>query len=419
MKFGSAALVALVLLAPLTAQAQQRVELPPRDRPLNEKPADVWKVGKEEGDTWEMLSTVNSMAFDSHDNLYVLELGNKRVLEFDANGRFLRQIGKEGGGPGEFQFPLAIRIARDGSIVIYDAGRRGYSVFGPDGQYRKLITPAADVGSPRPDEIFASPQGGLVVRTMPRLNLQAGAPTDSVASPIVSLTLDETPAATRLYQFMMPPPTVRTAPGRGGATFSMVGFSRATFDVDPTWGVLPDGGLAVRQDDDWSIRITDASGSVQRLLTRPFAARNVTRRDQDDARDQQREQLRTSGGPTTTVVSGGRGSTVAFGGSSTGRTMTEAEIEEQVKQMTFADRIPAIRRITVDATGRIWVERNPGHVRDTSPIDLIASDGRYIGTVTGTAIPMAVSSTGLAAWVEKTDLDVEQVVVRRLPANWK
>jgi len=33
-------------------------------------------------------------------------------------------------------------------------------------------------------------------------------------------------------------------------------------------------------------------------------------------------------------------------------------------------------------------------------------------------MPRAVSNGGLAAWIEKGDLDIEQIVVRRLPGSW-
>ena len=67
------------------------------------------------------------------------------------------------------------------------------------------------------------------------------------------------------------------------------------------------------------------------------------------------------------------------------------------------------------AAGVLIAER----VGRDEPIDLLSPDGRYIGTVTGLEMPRAVSASGLAAWVEKNDLDIEQVVVRRLPGAWK
>jgi hypothetical protein len=34
-------------------------------------------------------------------------------------------------------------------------------------------------------------------------------------------------------------------------------------------------------------------------------------------------------------------------------------------------------------------------------------------------VPSAVSSSGLAAWVERDEFDIEKIVVRRLPGDWR
>jgi hypothetical protein len=162
------------------------------------------------------------------------------------------------------------------------------------------------------------------------------------------------------------------------------------------------------------------------VLARPLAARKVTKRDQDAAREQRRKELKSGGGAgarVMTSVGGGAASTRAVwvgAGGGRGGEMSEAEIEAQVSQMQFAEEIPAIDRIVADATGRIWVERTPERVGDPALIDLISPDGRYIGTLRNGKIPRAVSGSGLAAWVE-TDAEtgIERIVVRRLPADWK
>jgi hypothetical protein len=64
------------------------------------------------------------------------------------------------------------------------------------------------------------------------------------------------------------------------------------------------------------------------------------------------------------------------------------------------------------------VLRNPERVGAQEPIDLITPDGRYIGTLHGQEIPRAVSVSGLAAYIVRNELDIEQVVVRRLPGTW-
>jgi hypothetical protein len=103
---------------------------------------------------------------------------------------------------------------------------------------------------------------------------------------------------------------------------------------------------------------------------------------------------------------------------SSGRSMTEAQIEEQLRNMTFADVIPLVQSLRSDQLGRLWVQRTGDEVGEDGPVDLLASDGRYLGTLNGQKIPDAVSGTGLGAYIERDDLDVQRVAVRQLPPAW-
>jgi hypothetical protein len=119
------------------AAAQPAVRLQARDQALPGRFAPVFEVGREEGRSWEVLSDVRQVTFDAQDNLYVLDRGNKRVLVFDRAGRFVRQIGKAGGGPGEFSSPTQLAVTSTGEVVVSDQSRRAFSVFSRDGGWRR------------------------------------------------------------------------------------------------------------------------------------------------------------------------------------------------------------------------------------------------------------------------------------------
>ena len=97
--------------------------------------------------------------------------------------------------------------------------------------------------------------------------------------------------------------------------------------------------------------------------------------------------------------------------------MSDAEIEQQVREMTFLDYVPALQRMTVDPKGRMWIQRTGKNVGADGPIDIINGAGQYVGSING-KMPDAISPTGRAAYIEKDDMDVEKVVVRRLPQSW-
>lgn len=66
---------------------------------------------------------------------YLRDTGDGLVKVFGSDGRYLRQLGRRGGAPGEYERVRDILVAQDSSIQTLDAmlGRR--SVYSPDGRF--------------------------------------------------------------------------------------------------------------------------------------------------------------------------------------------------------------------------------------------------------------------------------------------
>ena len=60
---------------------------------------------------------------DADGNIYVLDQGNHRVQVFDADGRYLRTLGREGQGPGEITLATSLAVTADGVVVRASRGR--------------------------------------------------------------------------------------------------------------------------------------------------------------------------------------------------------------------------------------------------------------------------------------------------------
>ncbi len=425
---------ALGMLSAMPATAQQRIVPPDRDRILAGAPTPVFAVGKEEGESWEMLANVTAVAFDRQNNLYVLDAGNYRVLVFDARGRFLRQIGKQGDGPGELSFALGLAIAPDGDVVIADMGRAGFAIFKPDGTYVKNIAAPEGTrpGGAQTGGIYVDGNGSVIFRSGFTLlggglrGGQAGArgganlssqriAQEFAKSPIVRVPLGENAKATTLYELPMPQPKVQAA-GSGGRQQVRVSLAPPTFSPPSAFAALPNGSVAVAHDAEYAVKLVDANGNVQRVVARKEKPRKVTRRDQDRAREQLRERLSNPSGQGGMQVMNVNGRmSFSFGG---GRALPKDQIEQSVREMTFAEVMPLIQSLRADPLGRIWVQRTGDQVGEDGPVDLLASDGRYLGSLVRQKVPDAVSATGLAAYIERDELDVQRIVVRRLPAAW-
>jgi hypothetical protein len=412
-----ALLAGALLLAAAPLEAQRVATLPARDAVLRAEPRPLFAVGREEGADWEMFSNQLSLVFDADDNLYVLDEQNHRVVTFDRTGRYVRQFGRRGGGPGELLSPAGLVISSAGEVVIPDLAARAYIVFAADGSYLRNV-PFVEGAVPMQGTV-AHPAGGVVSRTnfMPMMG-------GRVSSAELSGEVTIPPPALRLVPLsggeprtlmeIGEPSTVRrSASPAGGGTVRMTVSRGPTRLFVPrfSWGVLPNGSLAVHRTDAYRIEMIDLQGRVTSVLERPLAPRPVSRRDQDQARAAFRERLTTGEGLRSVNV-GGTGGPAPRG-------LPPEIIEQQVRELEFAETIPTIQAMFADVTGRLWVER-PGAVwgEPGGPIDLISPQGRYIGTLNGQRLPAAVSRSGRAAWVERTALDVPRVVVRQLPEEW-
>lgn len=84
-----------------------------------------------------LLAEPLALTLDDKGELYVTEvsLGAHRVMEFTPAGQLKRAFGREGRGEGEFSFPNAIVIDRQGRFYISDSNNNRVLYFDKDGTY--------------------------------------------------------------------------------------------------------------------------------------------------------------------------------------------------------------------------------------------------------------------------------------------
>jgi hypothetical protein len=384
-------------MAAPSAHAQQVVRLPAQDRALGFRSQNVFQIGKEEGRSWEVLSGVRQVAFDRAENLYVLDRGNARVLVFDRNGRFVRQVGKRGGGPGEFTSPGRLAITADGSLVVADQARQAFSVFGPDGLFKHSIPFDASYGISGIG-LAAHPRGGVVTGTEP-LPIP-GRPARGNA--VLWYTMAENARPNRLFE--VPVTAEPSRPVTGGGSGAMISSTRKpAFSPVLRWDVLPGGGIAAVSTAEYAVQVRNPDGTLSRVLQRAIKPRAVTQRDRDAELESRSE-------------SAASGAMVMVGGNT--RAVSPAvrqAVAQHAETAEFATIMPVVQDLAVDRSGRIWVQRSGAVAGQPGPVDILSADGRYLGTLAAQAVPDAFSPGGRAAYIVKDDLGVEQVVVRVLP----
>ena len=395
------------------AAAQQVVRLPAQDRLVGGRITTVFGVGTVEGRSWEMLSNAEAAAFDRADNLYVLDHGNARVLMFDRAGRFVRQLGHKGGGPGELEVPVGLTVLPDGSVAVLDVAHQNLTLFGRDGVFRRTVAWQPEWGMPE-REIQAEPRGGVVTMLRPGLFPTAGrVPNGRLDRVLARVSLAGGGAVERL----MPVPDNSITESRvdntgGGQRVNFRMMGPPEFAPLTRWGVLPGGGVAITHTQLYTVKVLDARGRVVRLIQRPVPVRRPTERDRERARDRVRERMQ-SGRGMIVVMRGGPG-----GGGSAPPPISREQIEQRVRELRFADTVRTIQGMIVTPSGKIWVERTPPNIGDPGPIDILTADGRYLGTLRGTQLPAAISASGRAAYFARDENEVERVIVRQLPSGW-
>lgn len=389
------------------------VRLPAQDRVLAGTAPQVFALGKAEGAEHEMFGEISSVAFDAQENLYVLDRQAKRVMVYDRAGRFLRQIAKEGQGPGELIQPLQMVFAADGTLVVSDAGRFGYSVFRTDGTFVRNVTAEGLMPGGR-TALSWHPRGGVVGTFLEAPGLGSGGPPRiSNAAPLMLIPFGggqpsrifAVPSADRVSQ--------SSTPGAGGRVeVNVVRRPPPAFTPSTLYGVLPDGNVALSFTSGYTVRVVDLNGQTLRYLQRPVRTRLTAERDREQAREAFREQMASGRGRITISIGGG-------GGRAPRGAPNAAEIQRRLGEMEFMDTIPALQGLRVSPSGKLLVERTGMNVGDPGPVDVVTPEGQYLGTFTGVGLPDAISRGGLAAYIEYDDDGVGRVIVRRLPAGWR
>jgi len=95
-------------------------------------------IGVLEGEDEYILGNPAALAVTSDGVIYVLDRQVPVVRTYGPDGRYVGDVGREGGGPGEYRRPEAMNLLPDGRLVLRDPGNGGIAVFTPEGGHAAL-----------------------------------------------------------------------------------------------------------------------------------------------------------------------------------------------------------------------------------------------------------------------------------------
>lgn len=83
----------------------------------------------------EAFADVRGLAVDDLERVWVLDTQAAELRVFDREGAFVRRVGSQGEGPGEFTYPNGVAAGPDGNMYVFDPRVGRISVFDTTGRY--------------------------------------------------------------------------------------------------------------------------------------------------------------------------------------------------------------------------------------------------------------------------------------------
>jgi hypothetical protein len=105
-------------------------------------------IGEVEGADEYMFGEVSELAVAADGSIYVYDRQVPALRKYDARGKFVRNIGRRGQGPGEYLNAGGLAIGRDGRLYLWDTGNWRINVYTAAGEPAgQIATPSGASGS--------------------------------------------------------------------------------------------------------------------------------------------------------------------------------------------------------------------------------------------------------------------------------
>lgn len=349
----------------------------------------VFAVGARDGDERYVFGKVAGLAVSaSGDTVFVLDALQRRVKVFGPDGRFLRQFGGRGKGPGEYEAPAGIAaVPWNGGVAVWDDALQRVTVLSAAGEVLHTGHPLRQTDIARQGKKLRTFAGGFVLETR---SDPFTTPPERQRGYLVRLDTAGAVVDT-LVDFAIPSVAGSTQQGNDGLV-SWTTLWSPTWTPDPQWDVSAGGEAVIAPGGRYEIYRLGADRSALRI-GRPWTPERITRRERlanvHDARE------RGLMGKSVPVF-----------------------VQELTQRKFFAVVRPSLTGVLVDEGGQVWARRFDvaDHPQGLSRTwDLYAPDGAPAGPVRFAPgfVPLAVQG-GRVYGVRRDALDVDRLEAYRL-----
>lgn len=97
------------------------------------------EIGALQGAPETVFSSVSGLAADGRGRILAIDRDTKELRFYDAGGTYVKAVGGEGEGPGEYTAPNGLVLLPSDSLLVVDQEGARYTVLGPDGEFARTI----------------------------------------------------------------------------------------------------------------------------------------------------------------------------------------------------------------------------------------------------------------------------------------
>lgn len=300
---------------------------------------------------------------DDEGNIFVLDYGNRRVQKYDKSGKYVQTIGRQGQGPGEYQFPSRLQFDAEGNPIIFDS--RMAHVFTPDATFKKRILLKAFTN----DTIVTS-AGFIFGRTQARF--EKGGPKESVAKMDAEGALVGNIAEFR-NEFSETQNVMAWHAYNHRLCLSLISSSSFCYGFSS----------------EYAIYVADAEGRTSLIIKKEEKPKSITGKEKDEIKKE---------GPFAAVWRSGN--------------------PKPEEGMVFPDHRPYFAGLVADDNGHIYLTKLKS-VIDKGPdfdFDVFSSDGYYLYKMRLPFRPVVIKNG--AVYEIRRDEEGETAIVRHRVKNW-
>lgn len=264
------------------------------------------------------FETIITIRADDNGNIYVLDGKAQLVKVFDKSGKYLRNIGRKGQGPGEYSLPSGLHIISENEIMVSSITRR-LSFFSLSGKFLRQVNNSPD---PFP---FPDSSGNYIIRTRDRSD------EGKIVTDLKKLNSD-----LELMYLIGKLEVASTFGQKKRSAFSTLLYFTVLTDDSVVWGI----------NNDYQLTIVDPGGNLVRKIQKEFEPTTVTEEYKKDYLKRTEDTSRSLG--------------ISY---------------------EFPEHYPIFRSISTDDQGRIIVGIFESDTENNNLFDVFDSEGRYVAKI--------------------------------------